>query len=114
MILQLVIILLLADFSTPASPKTVIHRMYTPLLLLDVQNVLFAPGIATTCSLSQCGVSPVILSMIILQEIHKHHFLTKSMNTAMLLALLLLSGDIEENPGPTGRGELEAEWHLVC
>ena len=108
MISQLVIILLLADFSTPASPKTVIYRMYTPLLL-NIQNVLFVPGIATTCSLSQCGVSPAIFSMIISQNIHKHHFLTKTINTAVLLALLLLSGDIEKNPGMTGRGELEAE-----
>ena len=107
MILHLVITLLLADFSTPASPRTVIHHAYSPLLLFDVQNVLFAPRIAITCSLSQCGVSPAIFSMIISHQINKHHFLMKNVNIMIILLLLHLCGDIEKNPGPTDRGEFE-------
>ena len=102
MILQQIITLLLADFSTPATLKTVIHHVYTPLLSVNVQNVLFAPRIATTCSLSWCGVSPAIFSMVISHKIHEDRFLTKSMK---IVLILLFSGDIEKNPGLTERGE---------
>ena len=108
MILYIVATLLLADFSAPSSPDTVIHTVYSPLLKFDPHNVLFSSWTTKHSErISQCGVSPAFCSVMISHGILKHHLITKSVNTLISQILLLSSGDIERNPGPLDGGRYQ-------
>ena len=115
MILYIVATLLLADFSTPSSPDTVIHTVYNPLVCFDPHNVLFSSWTTKTSeSISQCGVSPAFCGMILSHGILKHHLITKGVNALVSPILLLSSGDIEQNPGPLegSRGRYRTYIHV--
>ena len=92
MLTYFILVFMLVDFNV-ASADEIIIEVYHPLLSLNHENILLSPCVSP--QLCNAGNS-IGLSILV------YHLPTRR-NTSFLVfigLLILLSGDVEQNPGP--------------
>ena len=105
MIWCVIIFSLFADLNLANHEDTVHTSMYTPLILFNNKNILFAPS-PVLCSVAKGGNFTVTCALISHLFTCKHKHFMKSVSLLFLITLLLLSGDVERNPGPVDSKQL--------
>lgn len=92
---SLIFFMLLADLSFHGHEDTVHLSMYSPLILFNRENILFASS-PMSCTVSKEGTFTI--SLLLLKGIKRERI--KRVLLILLVTLLLQCGDIENNPGP--------------
>ena len=92
---SLMLFVLLADLSFHGYEDTVHSSMYSPLILFNRENILFAAS-PISCSVSKEGTFTI--GLLLLKGVKRERM--KRIFLILLIILLLQCGDIESNPGP--------------
>ena len=100
MIWYIIVITLFADLGTLRADDTVHKSVYSPLLLAEKTNILFAT--APLPSIMAKGGNILFTCLILPQLLRKSPYYSPFLKsvTMMTVILLLQCGDIVSNPGP--------------